>query len=640
VRRTWIGMIVLGLLVAAPARGGEDTPARPAAPAVAARKAAKPPEAGAAKKTEAEKNEKAPPREPSPVEAELEQLRVLILEQSKEMEAQRAAMREQQQRMSVLEEQLRTAHATPIAAIPAGGAVTAGATAAEPVENAVTGLQAELAALKEKVAAQEKKAGEPPTAIHIKGITLTPGGFFAAETVWRQRAASADINTPLTGTPFPGNSLSKVSEFNASGRQSRISMLAEGKLEHVKFTGYYETDFLGAGTTSNNRQSNSYALRQRQFWAQAALDSGWTFTGGQMWSLVTETKKGLQNRTEAGPLTIDAQYNVGFSWARQFGFRVVKSFNDNKLAVGFSVEGAQTTFGGRGLPTGTFFINAPGAGGGLFNAFDGTGYTLNKTPDFVVKAAWDPGWGHYEVFGVVRTFRARVFPCGGIGATATCPVDGSTGPSVVGAFNDSRTGAGIGVNLRAPVFGKWGDAGIHFLGGSGIGRYGTAQLADATARPNATLATKGALALIRGGQALGTVELHPTPMFDIYFNGGVEYAFRTWFNTSSGTTISSVGYGSPFFNNSGCNTETLTGNQNTPGTGGTCNGDLKSIFEGTVGIWHRFYKGPKGTLQWGLQYSYLWKNAWSGNNNTPAANGLTPRGTNNLILASFRYYLP
>ena len=146
-RRTWIGMVVLGLLVVASARGGEDTAARPVAPAAAAKKAAKSPEAGASKKTEAEKNEKAPPREPSAVEAELEQLRVLILEQSKELVAQRAAMREQQQRMSALEEQLRTAHATPVAAIPAGSAVIAGATAAAATSIVTTPYYAGVAAV-------------------------------------------------------------------------------------------------------------------------------------------------------------------------------------------------------------------------------------------------------------------------------------------------------------------------------------------------------------------------------------------------------------------------------------------------------------------------------------------------------------
>jgi len=59
---------------------------------------------------------------------------------------------------------------------------------------------------------------------------------------------------------------------------------------------------------------------------QAALENGFTFTAGQQWTLATETRKGLQNRTEALPMTIDAQYTAGFTWARQYGFRVVKSF--------------------------------------------------------------------------------------------------------------------------------------------------------------------------------------------------------------------------------------------------------------------------------------------------------------------------
>ena len=56
--------------------------------------------------------------------------------------------------------------------------------------------------------------------------------------------------------------------------QSRASLLAETKIGSVKGTGYYEADFLGAGTTSNNRQTNSYVFRQRQVWAQAAFDNG------------------------------------------------------------------------------------------------------------------------------------------------------------------------------------------------------------------------------------------------------------------------------------------------------------------------------------------------------------------------------
>ena len=134
----------------------------------------------------------------------------------------------------------------------------------------------------------------------------------AAETVWRQKALSSDINSNLNANPFNGSWRLHVSEFNASGRQSRFSLLTEGKLDNVKIGGYYETDFLSAGITSNDNQSNSYTLRQRQFWGQAAFTSGWSVTGGQMWSLLTETTKGMDNRTEALPATIDAQYHAGF----------------------------------------------------------------------------------------------------------------------------------------------------------------------------------------------------------------------------------------------------------------------------------------------------------------------------------------
>ncbi len=273
-----------------------------------------------------------------------------------------------------------------------------------------------------------KEATESPTAIHYKGITLTPGGFVAAETVTRQRANGADINTPFNSIPYQGNALAHISENNFTARQSRLAMLAEGKLGTTKLTGYWEGDFLGTGVTSNNRQSNSYVFRQRIVYGQAAFQSGWTITGGQQWSLVTETKKGIANRTEVLPQTIDSQYQVGFSWERQYGFRLAKDFG-GKFALGLAVEGPQATIGGRGFSsvsttdlskatvttTGNAFVDAPGSGGGLFNFVDTTGYSFNKTPDFVVKAVADPGWGHYEVFGILSTFHNRVYPCGVVG---------------------------------------------------------------------------------------------------------------------------------------------------------------------------------------------------------------------------------
>jgi hypothetical protein len=284
--------------------------------------------------------------EASSMEVEIDQLRDLV-------ESQAKALQEQQLKMAALEEKL---NATPAAsegfsASPANLAPSAAPAPASPTAAVVSAPAAP---------ANAKQAGDitGPASISYKGITITPGGFMAAETAWRQKALGADINTPSFGStaPFDGASAAHMSEFIASGRQSRISMLAQGKISSATIGGYYEMDFLSAGTTSNPNQSNSFTLRQRQFWGQAAFTNGFTITGGQMWSLITETASGMDNRTENLPMTIDAQYHAGFSWARQYGFRVTKNFN-NKLWLGLSIEESQATLTTHGNPT----VNVGGA---------------------------------------------------------------------------------------------------------------------------------------------------------------------------------------------------------------------------------------------------------------------------------------
>lgn len=488
---------------------------------------------------------------------------------------------------------------------------------------------------------------ESPLALHYKGITITPGGFLAAETVFRQHALGSDINTPFNSIPFAGAAQSHISEFFGSGRQSRISMLAEGKLSSADLSGYVEADFLSAGITSNNNQSNSYSLRLRQAWGQAALRSGWTFTGGQMWSLVTETKKGMDNRTEAVPMTIDPDYNVGFSWARQYGFRVTKGF-DNMYWLGFSVENAQTTLGGHGAIN-NFLIGEQGSSGGLYNPT--SNYSFNAAPDFVFKAVAEPGWGHYELYGVLRVFRDRIYPCTTISAFDVCE------GSVTNASNVSKAGGGVGANFRGTLAKKF-DLGLHFLAGNGIGRYGTAGLPDVIAEPD------GSLTPLREYQTLATLEFHAAKL-DVYTNVGSEYASRHW--VSGSPLATDFGYGSPLAPDSGCNTETVPAATTTPvltppapgsttpgtvsipvpGSAGTpisigfnpgglknCTGDTRNLLEGTIGFWYRFYNGPKGRVQWGPQYSYIVRNTWSG------LGGYDPAAKEGMFLTSFRYYLP
>ena len=469
----------------------------------------------------------------------------------------------------------------------------------------------------------QKRMGdlESPLAIHFKGITITPGGFMAAESVYRTRALGADINTPFNSLNFPGSGQNAISEFFGSGRQSRVSMLAEGKFSDVKLTGYVEADFLSAGVTSNNNQSNSYTMRQRQAWGQAALTNGWTFTGGQMWSLVTETKKGVDNRSEALPMTIDPQYTVGFSWARQWGVRVSKNFN-NHVWLAASLENPQTIFAARNNAS-NFAFGSAGVGGGLYNL--NANYSFNATPDVIVKVAFEPGFGHYEIFGILSRFRDRVYPC------EEPPVDtalcGGGVVSTQGAYNSSKNGGGVGGNARFTLF-KHVDFGLHALYGNGVGRYGTSGLPDATVNPNGTLAP------LRSYQGLATLEWH-MPRFDVYLNGGEEYLRRRY--QVDPVSLKTVGYGAPSFDTTvaDCYTEPLPSSGNGYGFGALskCQADTQSVLEGTFGFWIKLHSGPKGRLQFGPQYSYVSRNAWAGS-------GGAPHGIDNMFMTSFRYYLP
>jgi hypothetical protein len=583
--------------------------------------AAEPPQGASSSAAKKKTTAKAPS-----VAAQLSELKEAIEAQQRQIQQLGQQIQSRDQQIQQLQQRLDSSQA---AANAAQAKADAAASQSAQQGQAVTTLQSDVTDLKSNatnvaLSLQETQKTvrdqfESPLAIHFKGVTLTPGGFLAGETIWRNRSLGSDINTPFNSVNMPGAGQNFVSEFYGSGRQSRISLLIEGKLSNYKLTGYEEADFLSSAITSNNNESNSYSLRQRQMWGQAATDSGWSFTGGQMWSLVTETKKGMDNRTEATPLTIDPAYTVGFSWARQYGFRVVRNFN-NHFWFGASLEDPQTTFTARGAAS-NFALGSTGTLGGVYNSQ--ANYSFNAMPDFIFKAVAEPGFGHFEVFGILSRYRDRVYPCAE-GAGPNC----NATKSVLGAYNDSQTSGGFGANARFTIA-KHLDLGAHFLTGQGVGRYGTGGIQDSTVNPT------GTLALIRSYQALATLEYH-TKRFDFYMNGGEEYGGRRWqIDPVSGAA---VGYGSPVFNVAGCYTETL------PGSGGfafgalaNCSADTQRLIEGTIGWWYRPYNGPKGRIQIGPQYSYLTRDAWWGTNGTGYS---APHGIDNMIFTSFRYYLP
>jgi hypothetical protein len=185
----------------------------------------------------------------------------------------------------------------------------------------------------------------------------------------------------------------------------------------------------------------------------------------------------------------------------------------------------------------------------------------------------------------------------------------------------------LGANARFAIVPKKLDLGFHILAGDGVGRYGDSTLADVTTRAD------GSLAPIRGGSILAGLELHATPKLEIYGYYGGDYAERQLYNATG-----SIGYGRPTAASTGCNVATIAAvGNNTPASSTTnpagCGPDTRDIQEASLGYWYDFYRGSKGRLRQGFQYSFLNKQTWRGTGGSPTAN-------TNMVFTSFRYYLP
>jgi hypothetical protein len=587
---------------------------------------------------------------------ELRQLHEQMQAQQAEIDALKSqlATRDQQvttAQQSATEAQTQAAAAA-TAAQQASTVATESSSKADGLQTTVNDLKSVNASLTDTVITTQKTlkdAIESPTAIHYKGITITPVAFFAAEGVYRQRSVNSDINTPFNSIPLPSANEGHVSELNFSGRQSRLGGLFEGTAGNYKLTGYFEGDFLGTGTSSNNNQSNSYVLRQRQFWGKVENSGGFALTGGQMWSLVTEDGKSTNARTEKLPNTIDAQYMVGFSWTRQPGLRLQQTFGDAKtglLTVAASVEQAQITGFNvassvtASIPT-NFFFAGPGQNGGLYNAAGNIGagntastggittYANNVAPDVIVKAAYDLPKVHFELGGIGRFLRDYYFPILTATGTTAAPVY-TYSPNYT---SNTKSAGGVFGSVRVSPT-KYADFAVQAMAGQGVGRYGSSQLADATLRPDGTLEP------VRNYHGMLSIETHPAPKLDLFAYYGGEYAQRTLYTTAQGDII---GYGSPLLNDGGC--YNLPANPGSAGgsAGGigavTCASPTRYIQEGMIGFTYRMINDPKhGRLQYSMTYSYLQRNLWSGVGSATTPSG--PRAEDGMVHAGMRYYIP
>ena len=588
------------------------------------------------------------PTKKAPVESatdrQIRELREQMESQQSQINSLKQQLADRDARLTTVTQDAQTANAQAAAATAQAqglsSSVEANKQAVTALSSSVDDLKLTSTGLAQTVSDAKKDISDrmdSPTTLRYKGIQITPIAFFAFETVWRQRSLNSDVNTPFNSIPFQGANEAHVSELQFSGRQSRVGALFVGDTGPFKLSGYVEADFLGAGTTSNDNQSNSFVLRQRQIWGQAATNKGLTVTGGQMWSLVTENGKNTDNRTEKLPNTVDAQYMVGFSWERQPSFRIQQRFTGKKegsaLTLAASVEQSQiTNYSATNGPT-NFFVNGPGQNGGLFNAFNGTP-TNNVGPDVVVKAAWDTKISHVEIGGIARFMRDRYYPAVASPATGI-PASPGAAPT-----NDTKfAGGGFG-SVRVTTS-KYLDVAFQTMLGDGVGRYGSAQLPDVTVHPVGTLEP------IKNYHGLFSLEGHATPKLDVYAYFGGEYDQRTVYATGVAASPF-TGYGPINSNLTGCNTEvpvttSATGGSITPA--GTCQAVTRSIFEGMAGWTYRIVNSPKyGRLQYQVNYQYVTRSSWagllSGTYGSSSSTFGNVKAVDNMFFTSMRYYIP
>jgi len=434
-----------------------------------------------------------------------------------------------------------------------------------------------------------------PEKVSFKNIHFSPIGFVEATAIYRSHNQNADIGSNFGGLPLSGTANSNLSEFHGSARQSRFGLVADGQAGRTQFIAYMEADFLGASVTANPQESNSFPVRLRQFWGEASLPNGLSITAGQSWSLLTTNRRGARVRSELVPYTIDAQYVVGHNWARQFEVRVTKEFGQGVWAS-VAAANPQTSTAGVVLPNGMLgfagSLNAQSPSSQFVTSATpgAAGVSTERTPDVIGKLVFEPGWGHYELKALGRTFRGRL-----------------------NGVTRSAAGGGVGGAAIMPLHRKL-DLVIEGLAGKGIGRYASSVGADVAAGPD------GVLKPVRAVHGLAGLEWHPNKSWDLYSYYGAENFGRVSF---PGSAVA-VGYGSPLNDLSACSREVP----------GSCPQANRTVWQIQPGFWYRFHQGKEGIAAMGASYSYTVRELWSGQN------GLRPGGQENTVMLSVRYYLP
>ena len=495
--------------------------------------------------------------------------------------------------------------AAPVAGVPA--------IAAQPSVPAVTSTPASTIE-SSSLSTPGSPAGDEhsPLFFKIGDAKFTPGGFMDATAVFRTTGTGNGIGTSFGGIPY-NTSLpaAGLTETRFSVQNSRISMRVDAPVGSATITGYYEADFLGLTAANANVTSNANTLRSRLYFADYNRGH-WEFLAGQTWSMLTPGRSGIS----PWPSDIffsqdmDTNYQVGLTWARQLGFRVV--YHPDKVwAFGFSVEnpdqlvGSAVTFPTLFTPSSTVPTGEVDTASGSTLS---TPPTANYMPDFIFKIAVDPKVGerhfHFDFAGLLSDFKL-VTPGSVLSSTAGTPRQ-----------TETATGGGFEVGANMELFknfrligqGYWSDGGGRYIYGLGP---------DLVVR-QATTTSPFVPSPVKAESSILGFEWQAQPRSMIYaYYGGAEFVRDYSYQpVATGTPTTFVGYGFP--------TATST----------TATGQNRAIQEGTFGWTQDFFKSPNfGKFSLLTQVSYLTRDPW--------AAGFNPRNAHLVeVYADIRYTLP
>jgi hypothetical protein len=430
-------------------------------------------------------------------------------------------------------------------------------------------------------------------------------GWLEAATVFRDHNQVNDMLTVFNAIPYPYSPLYNEHELHGTARQSQFSFLAEGNIDATqKLAAYIETDFLGIGQESNYLTTNDWAPRLRHGYITYDNDDwGFHLLAGQQWSMIMPQEVGIVPRKELIPLTINANYLVGYNFTDNWQIRFVKDF-DKTVWLGLSLENPATNLA-PGIPdtVNGLAVNVTNTGiGGFLN---GVPVTPNEAPDIVEKVAWDPSWGHLEGLAMQRFFTDNTL----------CLTSAPIGCAVGTASQKTSFGASVGGNFLLRVIPNYLELMGGTMYGTGIGRYGAGSLPDVTIGPDGSLVPLTAL------HAWAGIQFYPWEGLSLYGYAGLEQNQASYFGTS--------GYGNPIYDNSGCMTPTAA--TFATDTSPTCVADNKRLVDAHIGFWKNLYKGPYGRFVVGAELEYLKRTSF------PGIGGVV--STDNVVgFTSLRYY--